>query len=109
MNGKFKTSDDMGVYLQVYNPILDSSTMLPAVSIEYTVQRGDEVLSRLTDSEGASINYFSSRRIVVVRMVNLKLLGEGSYTLTVKLNDHVSNQSVAGQAKFEVVDSSLGK
>ncbi len=109
MNRKFKTSDEMGVYLQVYNPVLDAATLLPAVSIEYTVQRGNKILSRLTDSEGASIEYFSSSRIVVVRMVNLKLLGKGSYTLTVKLSDHVSKQSVAEQAKFEVVDGSLGK
>jgi GWxTD domain-containing protein len=106
---RFDQSEEMGVYLQVYNPNLDSATLLPAVSIDYSVRKGNELLSRLTDSEGASIQYYSSRRIVVVRKVNLKLLGEGSFTLSVKLTDHISNQSVTEHAKFKVVDGGLKK
>lgn len=100
---RFKTSDALGVYLQVYNPRLDSSTAAPSVSIHYTVTNGDEVVAVVKDEEGASIEYASPERLVLIRRFGLEGLKKGHYRLTVKVNDAISGQSTVSETDFEVL------
>lgn len=100
---RFKPKDEMGVYLQVYNPSLDSASSEPAVSIEYTISDGDRVVSNLIDNDGASIEYFSPQRLVLVRKIVIDGLEKGQYRLTVKVEDAISGQSLSSETDFEVL------
>ncbi len=99
---QFRPSEDLGVYLQVYNPSLDQSTEAPAVSIEYTITSSDRVVSQITDQAGATVNYASEERLVLIQRMPLQNLDKGRYRLTVTVNDRISGQSSHSEADFEV-------
>jgi GWxTD domain-containing protein len=98
----FGSSEEMGVYLQIYNPALDSSSMEPAVSIEYTLLRNREVVDQFVDDQGGTVHFFSPQRLVLVRKMPLAELEKGRYRLMVKVDDTISGQSVSSQADFEI-------
>ncbi|HEV8129610.1 MAG TPA: GWxTD domain-containing protein [Acidobacteriota bacterium] len=102
VTGRFKSTDELGVYLQVYNPKIDAATSQPAVTIEYTVTEGDKVLTQITDNAGNSIEYFSPQRLVLVRKLKLSSLQKGNYKLTVTVTDARTGQTAVSQADFEV-------
>jgi hypothetical protein len=105
---EFRATDRLGVYLQIYNPTLDSATLEPAVSIEYTIRSGEKVYFQWTDLENASVEFSSSRRLVLVRRMGLEQVQTGTYELAVKVNDLISGQSVTALTDFRVV-ADLGK
>ncbi len=100
---RFKTTDPLGVYLQVYNTKWDSSSSQPSVSIHYTITNGDKVVAVIKDDEGASIEYASHDRLVLVRRFGLEGLEKGHYRLTVQVNDTISGQSSQSETDFEVL------
>jgi hypothetical protein len=103
VNRAFKSSEPIGVYLQVYNPQLDSASFQPEVSIEYQIHNGREVVARVVDEEGASIEFFSPQRLVLVRKMAIGELAKGRYRLTVLVKDAIAGESVSSQADFEVL------
>jgi hypothetical protein len=105
---KFKSSDEVGVYLQVYNPFLDSADFLPAVSVEYTIVRGDEILSRVSDEEGSSVVFHSPRRLVLAQKMPLSEVGFGKCKVRVKVDDAISGQTLVSQSEFQVVNRGSG-
>lgn len=106
VDSTFKPSENLGVYLQVYNPVLDSATSAPAVSVEYVISKGAKTVAQITDSDGSSVEYYSKDRLVLARKVSLDKLEAGRYKLTVKINDVISGQSTTAQASFRVVRQS---
>ncbi len=100
---KFKSTEELGVYFQVLNTAVDSSTMVPSVQIEYIINRGGKEQLRVTDSKGSSITYASSDRVVLLRKLKLVDLTEGNYELVIRFDDLLSGQSTAGRARFEIV------
>ncbi len=100
---RFKSKDALGVYLQVYNPILDASTSEPAVSIQYTITSKGTVVASATDTTGQTIEYAGPDRLVLVRKMKLENLEKGRYRLTVKIDDAISGQSSTSEADFEVM------
>jgi GWxTD domain-containing protein len=105
---EFKNSDQLGVYLQIYNPLLDSADFLPAVSVEYRVSRGDEVVARIVDEDGSSVVFHSPRRLVLAQKMKLLDVAEGRYQLTVKVDDSISGKSLMSGSEFRVVDRKSG-
>lgn len=105
---RFKSTDEVGVYLQIYNPLLDSTDFLPAVSIEYTIARGDKVLAHVLDKDGTSIVFHSPRRLVLARKMGLGEVGEGRCQVTVKIDDAISGQTLTSQSEFRVEDRKSG-
>lgn len=105
---KFKKSDALGVYLQVYNPFLDSTDFTPAVSVEYTIARGDTICSRVLDEDGASVVFHSPRRLVLAHKIPLAEVEKGKCQVRVKVDDAVSGQSLVSQSEFQVVDRKSG-
>jgi len=64
VTARFKPTDELGVYLQVYNAPLDTVSSQPSVTIEYTIADGDKILTQIVDKAGNSIEFASSHRIV---------------------------------------------
>ena len=103
VTGRFEPDDELGVYLQVHNAGIDSSTSLPDVQVEYVIRRGNEVISRVTDTSGSSIEYISGERLVLVRKIKIESLKEGRYEMVVIVNDSLTGQKVENKASFEIV------
>lgn len=99
----FRSTDPLGVYLQVYNPTLDSASLEPQVEIEYAILKGSEVIFEVADSSGESVEFFSSRRLVLLKKLGLGELAEGRYRLRVRVTDSISGQSSSSQADFEIL------
>ncbi len=99
---KFRPSEDLGVYLQVYHPALDQATEAPQVTVEYTITDGDRVVSQVTDLDGSTVAYASEARLVLLQQMPLEHLAKGRYRLTVKVDDRISGQSSQSEAEFEV-------
>ncbi|HSR53559.1 MAG TPA: GWxTD domain-containing protein [Acidobacteriota bacterium] len=102
---RFETSDEMGVYCQVHNVQIDQSTLAPSVEVEYEIQRNGRLQARFTDRSGSSINYASTRRVVLVRSIPLSDLQEGDYELIVRVNDLLSGKEVESKSKFHIQGS----
>ena len=100
---RFKPTDDLGIYLQVYNPTLDSTDFSPAVSIEYTIVRGQEIMASSRDETGKTVAFHSSRRLVLVKNIRLVDVETGSYRLTVKVDDAISGRSFTSETSFDIV------
>ncbi len=103
VSGRFKPDDELGVYLQVHNAGIDSSTSLPEVDIEYAIRRGNEVISRVTDTSGSSIEYVSDERLVLVRKMKIESLKAGRYQVVVTVSDSLTGQKTQNKASFEIV------
>ena len=106
VDSTFLPGEDLGVYLQVYNPVLDSSSSAPIVSVEYLISQGDKTVSSFTDGDGSSVEFYSKDRLVLTRKMNLEHLEAGRYRLTVKVNDLISGKTTTAQANFRVAQSS---
>ncbi|HEY2934205.1 MAG TPA: GWxTD domain-containing protein [Acidobacteriota bacterium] len=100
---RFKPADEMGVYLQVYNPAMNTETSQPAVNIEFSIVEKGKVVSQVADFAGNSIEYFSTDRLVLVRKLKLDSLEKGSYKLTVKVSDPKTGRSTSSEVNFEIV------
>lgn len=101
---KLTTTEELGVYLQIYNSALDAASNQPAVTIEYTISGGGgKILTQITDKAGNSIDYFSDQRLVLMRKIKLAGLEKETYKLRIKINDTISGKTTAGETEFEVV------
>src|SRR5204862_7041517 len=89
-------------YRQVYDATLDQTSLQPSIEVRYALKSGGKVLEALTDLAGASVQFFSGQRVVVLGKVPLKENQPGKYTLEVAVLDKVSNRSVLDSTDFKV-------
>lgn len=84
----------LGIYFQVYNAQLDQSTSEPSLRVSYRLSKDGQVLRQTTDLDRESIQYFSSRRVVCVKLLSLDGLDDGVYGLLIAVEDRLSGQRV---------------
>jgi GWxTD domain-containing protein len=89
-------------YLQFYNVAIDQTTMKPSLEVTYTLKKGGEVLDKVTDVKGTTIQLFSGERVVLLTEIPLKGIVPGEYTLEISALDEISNSSKTVSAKFKV-------
>jgi hypothetical protein len=93
----------MGVYVQFYNFAPDEKTNKPDGTIQYLISKvgSSENLIDVTEDLSA-ISYASANQVTVRKLLPLKSLGAGTYTLKVKATDKRGNQTVQQQSNFIV-------
>ena len=98
----FKQDETMGIYTEFYNLGMDEKTKKPEGKIEYEVIDSDNkvVMSQTEDVSG--IQNASPFLVTVEKKVSLKSLPPGRYTLKLKMDDKLKNQSVTPSAQFTV-------
>jgi len=111
----FKTDEKMGVYVQFYNfamqeritnpdgTVKQPGSNKPDGSIEYVVSKvgsADSVIDVTEDL--SSVLYAAANQVTVQKLLPLKSLGPGVYTLKVKATDRRANQTVQQQENFIV-------
>ncbi len=95
----------LGVYLHLYNFGMDQASNTPQMQVAYRISRDDEVIGEATDSGGESIQFFSDRRMVLLKRLNLRSLEPGKYRLEVEVWDQVKDVRTRVQDNFQVQGS----
>ena len=107
LSKQFNNTMPLGVYLQVYNAELDQSTLEPALKIVYTLSKDGETIQQIVDEEGQSMQFFSGRRVVLMKNLSLSGLKPGKYRVEVDIEDALKDEEINLRDDFEVIPLSL--
>ncbi|HEX5323501.1 MAG TPA: GWxTD domain-containing protein [Capsulimonadaceae bacterium] len=103
LNDTFGHDEKLGIYTQFYNFAPDAKTNKPNGSIEYDITKSgakDPILhytEQVATVPGASLS-----RVTVEKLLPLKTLEAGQYTLKMKVTDNTNNQVLTPTATFTV-------
>ena len=107
VSGIYKPGMNLALFLQVYDAEMDQATLQPALKVEYVISKGGQELYHVTEDgkTKAGIVDLKGLQLVLARAIPLqdKLAEPGTYTVTVKVTDMVSQKTVTPQAQFTVV------
>jgi GWxTD domain-containing protein len=104
LDKRFSTEMPLGVYMQLYNIGLDQSSGNPSLLVAYKLLQNGKVLAVATDEKNESIQFFSGRRVVLVKELSLSGLEPGPYQIQVEAQDRLTNQKIEVSANFTVYD-----
>ncbi len=103
VNGIFGPGQPIGVYMQIYHPGIDQTTLHPAIDVEYEVSKGGKSVMRFVEDGQNGLSRFTTQQATLARLIPVKDLEPGTYTLTVQISDHVKNQVIKADATFTIV------
>ena len=102
----YKPGMNLAMFLQVYDAEMDQATLQPALKVEYIVSKGGQEIMHFTEDgkSKASIVDLKGQQLVLARSIPIadKLAEPGTYTVTVKVTDLVTNKIVTPTAQFTV-------
>jgi GWxTD domain-containing protein len=106
VSGIYKPGMNLAMFLQVYDAEMDQATLQPALKVEYIVSKGNQELYHVTE-DGKSkqgLVDLKGQQLVLARSIPLadRLAEPGTYTVTVKVTDLVTNRVVTPTAQFTV-------
>jgi len=102
-NDVFRRDEKMGIYLKIYNFGPDEKTQKPNGQIEYEVVKSgtNEKIFDFTE-DVATMPNASAAQVTVEKLLPLKTLAPGQYTLRLKITDKNRNQTLTPSAQFTV-------
>lgn len=98
----YPPNSEMPVYMQAYNVGIDQAKSAPALTVEYTISKGNEVVKKMEDKEGKSIEFFSANRVVIVKNLALSDLGPGDYKVRVVITDNITGKKAGAESNFKI-------
>lgn len=103
LNDTFRRDEKMGIYLELYNFGPDEKTQKPNGMVEYEVVRNgsNEKIFEFTE-EVQGMNGASAQHVTIEKLLPLKQLEPGQYTLRMKVTDRNRNQTLTPTATFTV-------
>src|SRR5581483_9343095 len=102
INDTFKRDEKMGIYLQLYNFAQDEKTHKPIGQIEYEVVKNGTNEKIFNFTEDVSTVAGTSTQITIEKLLPLKNLAPGQYTIRLKITDRTRNQTLTPSAQFTV-------
>lgn len=103
LNETFKRDEKLGLYMQLYNFGPDEKTQKPNGIINYEVVKNSNNQKVFEFSEEvAKIDSASANQTTVEKILPLKNLEPGQYTLKMKVTDRNRNQTLTPSASFTV-------
>jgi GWxTD domain-containing protein len=102
MNETFKRDEKLGIYLQLYNFEPDEKTRKPEGTIEYEIIKSGSNQKVFEFSEDVSTLSGGAAQVTVEKLLPLKDLEPGQYTLKMKVVDKKRNQTLTPSATFTV-------
>jgi GWxTD domain-containing protein len=106
VSGVYKPGQNLALFLQVYDAEMDQATLQPALKIEYIISKGGQEIMHLVE-DGKSkqgIVDLKGLQLVLARSIPIqdKLAESGTYSITVKITDLVSQKVVTPTAQYTV-------
>jgi GWxTD domain-containing protein len=103
VNDTFRREEKLGIYTQLYNFAADATTKKPNGTVEYEVVKNgtNQKVLDYTEEIG-SMQGVSQRRVTIEKILPLKDLAPGQYTLRLKVVDRTNNQTLTPAATFTV-------
>jgi GWxTD domain-containing protein len=99
----FKQNETMGIYTEFYNLGMDQKTKKPQGTIEYEVVNNADNKTVMTQTEDlTAFQNASGFLLTVEKKLPLKSLPPGKYTLKLKIDDKLKNQSLTPSAQFTI-------
>jgi len=99
----FKREEKMGIYFRAYNFEADEKTHKPAGQVEYELTKNGATDKIWDFTEDLSqIKGSSASQVTVEKLMPLKDLAPGQYTLHLKITDQKRNQVLTPSAQFTV-------
>jgi GWxTD domain-containing protein len=103
VGSSFTPEEKMGIYLQIYNFMAVGNAPKPSGSIEYEIDKAGSSEKILAFSEEvATIPNASPSQVTVEKLLSLRTLAPGTYTLRVVVTDRTANQTVQREGNFTV-------
>lgn len=103
LGDRFGRDEKMGIYFQVYNFSPDEKTQKPNGEITYEIAKAGSNEKVLDFSEDLSkIPNASANQVTIEKLLPLKNMVPGAYTLKVKAVDRKNNQTLQQQTNFTV-------
>ena len=101
--GKFMPEERLGIYVQFYNFAEDQKTKKVSGDITYQIAKVGTTDKVLDFSEDLSkIPNASASQVTIEKLLPLKTLAPGTYTLKVKATDKAGNQTIEQSTNFTV-------
>ncbi len=105
LDSTFETSDNLGIYLQVYNLKPDEKTHQPNASILYEITKdghkdGDAPVFRLEESTQQMGDH--GDQITLDKTMKLASVPPGKYKLAIQITDNLAKQTISQSADFTV-------
>jgi GWxTD domain-containing protein len=103
MDNAFTRGEKMGIYLKAYNFAPDEGTRKPDATVEYIVLKNganDPIFDYTEDV--AQMPDASTSQVTIEKLLPLKTLEPGKYTIKVKITDKVRNQVATPTAQFTI-------
>jgi GWxTD domain-containing protein len=105
INETFRRDEKLGIYVQFYNFVPDEKTQKPNATVEYElVRNGSNAKVFEFSEEVAKVEGASATQYTVEKILPLKNLEPGDYTLRMKVVDrNAQNATLAPAATFKVL------
>ncbi len=105
MDNAFKRSDKLGIYMQLYNFDVDELTKKPNGTVAYEITKAgskENILPAEFSTDEVSKLPGGASQIIVRKLLPLKDVDPGTYTLKITVVDKKRNQTLTKSATFTV-------
>jgi GWxTD domain-containing protein len=105
MDKVFKRTQKLGIYLQLYNFDVDETTKKPNGTVEYEViknNKGSNEVVIPAYSEEVNKLPGGATQVTIEKLLPLKDMAPGDYTVNIKVTDKVRNQTLTRSATFTI-------
>lgn len=99
----FRKDETMGIYIQLYNFKPDEKTQKPNGTIDYEITKNGTDQKEFSYSEDVSTLPGASTQVTIEKLLPLKALAPGQYTLRMKVTDKNRNETLTPTATFTVI------
>ena len=107
VSGIYRPGQNLALFLQVYDADMDQATLQPALRVEYIVSKGGQEIAHFVEDGKSKMGLIDMKgqQLVIARGIPLldKLAEAGTYTVTARITDLVSQKVLTPQAVYTVV------
>ena len=100
VNQTFTRDQNLGIYMQVYNLGVDPKTHKPAGQVQYDILKDGKTILTKTEETAQLPN--ASQQLTLEKVMPLRSLQPGRYTVQIRVTDNVKNQTLTPTSAFEL-------
>jgi len=100
VNQTFTRDQNLGIYMQVYNLGVDPKTHKPAGQVQYDILKDGKTVLTKTEETAQLPN--ASQQLTLEKVMPLRSLQPGRYTVQIRVTDNVKNQTLTPTSAFEL-------